>query len=690
MPVLLLLPMGMFSTVEIAAMAGHVLPPAPRDYQLPTIFPDFSRASRIAFDIESVDPSVASDLGPGWRRNAYMVGFSLVIDDGKGNAAFSEYYPCAHHNAPNIDQNKLLEWLQDSFAFYQGEIVGANLLYDFDAITNRYGIIAPLAKFRDIQWAEPLIDENAYSYSLQTLAKKYLGEGKVIDEIKALYGPDVKEHMHEVHPGHMRAYGIGDAALPLRILRAQEKELRKQHLTDLYDLECRLMPMLLYMRRRGVRVDMQAAEQLHDKLQQRRTECLAAASKMVPARGFELTVENFGKPSVVCAAFDSLGIRYPKTEAGNPSIRDKWLDALEHPFGKMLASANRYDKALETFVNGYITGNAIGDRVHCEFHPLRSINEDNKKSKGTVSGRFSCGNPNLQNIPARDKEIGPLCRAMFISEPNMDWFSADYSQIEFREVVHAAYTLAQKQGKRPWDDDIHRRLQAASKARDMYISDPTTDFHNMVATLTGLERKYAKGINFGLAFTMGVELLALQIGEIDEHGKPTPKAISIMEQYHNNVPFVKAVSQAYVKMAKHDGYITTIGGRRAHFDMWEPTYYERGAAKAKAMRYEEAKAAYGEKISRAMTHKALNSYTQGGGADLIKTAMVQIWEGGLLDSGNMILSLTVHDELDGSIDRGTRGQELLAELKHIMENAIPISLPTTVEVATGKNWSETH
>src|SRR5208282_5183890 len=688
-----LMSMGsMFSAEEIGAMAGGVIPPAPRDYKLPTQFPSLSRAKRICYDLESHDESMSKDLGPGWRRGAYIIGFSIAIGDGKSDVPeYCEYYPLRHKNGPNLDAERVMDWLRDELVFYTGEITGANLLYDAEGSASE-NVLAPLAKWRDTQWAEALINENAYSYTLDTLSRKYLGHGKDGQgDLKGLYGPDVKTRMREVHPGHMRKYGIGDVAQPLSILNHQEKELRKQKLDELYDLECRLMPMLLYMRRRGQRVDLQAAEELHDKLQQRRKECLAAASKMVPARGFELTTENFGKPSVLCAAFDSLGITYPKTEAGNASIKDKWLDALEHPFGKALASANRYDKALETFVNGYITDYQINGRVHCEFHPLRSVSDDGS-SKGTVSGRFSSGNPNLQNIPARDKEIGPLCRGMFIPEEGMDYFSGDYSQIEFRLLVHAAYTLSQVKGKRPWDDEVHARLQTADKARQMYINDPSTDFHNMVVALTGLDRKYAKGINFGIAFTMGVDKLAVSIGQVDEQGRPTQKAHDILAQYHNKVEFVKAVGQAFVKMAKHDGHIATLLGRRSHFDMWEPRYYEKGAQKGKAMQYEEACAAYGgaSKIARAMTHKSLNCYTQGGGADLIKTSMVRAWESGILDSDELIISLTVHDELDGSVARNKAGQERMAELKHIMETAIPISLPTTAEFATGANWAATH
>src|SRR5208282_503047 len=138
-----------------------------------------------------------------------------------------------------------------------------------------------------------------------------------------------------------------------------------------------------------------------------------------------------------------------------------------------------------------------------EVYDITVAEDSSYLSCGVFS--HNSGNPNLQNIPTHDKEIGPLCRGMFIPEEGMDFFSGDYSQIEFRLLVHAAYTLSQVKGKRPWDDEVHARLQTADKARQMYIKDPSTDFHNMVVALTGMERAYAKGINFGIAFCVDPE-----------------------------------------------------------------------------------------------------------------------------------------------------------------------------------------
>jgi DNA polymerase I-like protein with 3'-5' exonuclease and polymerase domains len=688
---------SLFNIAEIEAMSGGFRPPAPKNYKLPSIFPDFSKAKRLSLDLESKDHSIAAGTGPGWRRDAFICGFAVALGDEKGNIEFSEYYPLRHKGGPNLDEERVYDWLRDQLAFFTGEIVGANLLYDADGFQYQ-NIIAPCAKWRDVQWAEALIDENAFNYYLNRLSKKYIGHGKLTDELLAMYGPDYKERMDEVHPGHMRTYGCGDVEQPLQILNAQAKELKHQHLTEVFDLESRLLPMLLYMRRKGQPVDMTAATRLHDTFTQKRQESLTAATKAAGLRGFQLTVENFGKPREIQKALDHLGLtNYPRTEKkGQPSITDAWLEATEHPFGHYLAAANKYDKALETFVNGYISDYAINGRVHCEFHPLKSVNGKGK-ANGTVAGRFSGANPNLQNIPVRDDEIGPLLRAAFIPEPDYDYFSGDYSQIEYREIVHAAVVRAQmprEKAQKMWGAknglDIWDRLQSAYKTQEKYINDPTTDFHTFMATLTGLQRKYAKSVNFAVAFVQGLQAFAEGLGWVDENGKANQKAIDTLATYHGAVPFVKAVGQAMTYEANEDGYTTSLLNRRAHYDLWEPRFYEEGKPRAKALPREQALAEYGEKIKRSMTHASLNRYTQMGGADMMKTTMTEVWESGILNGDDLIISLTVHDELDGSVARTPRGQECLRELQHMMENAIKLTVPTTTEFKTGKNWAETH
>jgi DNA polymerase I-like protein with 3'-5' exonuclease and polymerase domains len=299
---------GLFSSAEVAALSGGRRPPAPRNYKLPTQFPSLARAKRISLDLESYDESIGNKTGPGWRRGAYIVGFGLAIGDKKGGIEFSEYYPLRHKGVGlNLDENRVWDWITTEMQFFTGEITGANLLYDFDGFQYK-DLYAPLAKFRDVQWAEALLDENALSYKLNALSQKWLGISKVTNVLKQMYGDHFISRFHEVHPGHARDYVLGDIHQPLQVLDQQIKQLRKEKLEDLFDLECRLMPFLLYMRRLGVRVDLDKAERMNTLLADMRDEAIRQIGLM---SGVQTTYENFSKPQIMQAIFDRLGVPYP-------------------------------------------------------------------------------------------------------------------------------------------------------------------------------------------------------------------------------------------------------------------------------------------------------------------------------------------------------------------------------------------
>ncbi|MFI5260786.1 MAG: DNA polymerase, partial [Candidatus Paceibacteria bacterium] len=540
-------------------------------------------------------------------------------------------------------------------------------------------------------------------------------------------------------PGHARAYGLGDVDEPLRILVQQEKQLRKENLENLYDIESRLLPFLIYLRKRGTKVDLQKADQMGHVLTQRRD---AAIAKIASMSGIAVDYENFGTPSMMKRIFDKLNIAYPfllSVEKGSPlkgsekdgtivlpgspdyeaatkgdvgeyiakpSFRKVWLEeTLEHPIAALIIEANSAEKARGTFVEGYIGENAIGDRIHCEFHPLRKVDDEDKKSKGTITGRFSSANPNLQNIPTRDPFVGPMCRSMFLPDDDCDFFSADYSQIEYRFLVHFA---------------VINNCKGAEVPQQMYLKNPKTDFHDacammmykakweaaiarnlcgeisekeMKAILKEL-RKPAKNLNFGMVYGMGVPLLAEKLGETDGNGKPTKRALEIMDEYHGAAPYIKALNEICVKEAEEKQFITTILNRRGRFPLWQERFkkkghvYDKEADKPRG--YEEAVATWGARnISVVGAHKALNKKLQGSAADMLKKAMVDIWESGVLDEG-VHVQLTVHDELDGSLERTTRARAALTEMTQIMEKAIPLSIPVKVSCETGTSWADTH
>jgi DNA polymerase I-like protein with 3'-5' exonuclease and polymerase domains len=655
-------------------MSAGICPPDPKDYHLPTHFPSLAKAAYIAADLETHDPNVA-DKGPGCHRNdGYIVGGAIAAWDKDGVLMHHEYYPIGHRVGPNCDKEKVLSYFRDNLNFFEGELIGANVVqYDGDWF-QAYDIRPRFAKWRDVQWAEALIDEMAISYKLENLSQKYLGYGKVTDRLKELYGgTNYIKRFREVHPGYAREYGLGDVLNPYLIWQEQKKELARLGMEKLFDTECRLAPFLLYLREQGVRISRERAESFNIRLEESRAAKLTECTKL---SGVYFDLENFGKNSTIVRALDALGIEYPKTKQGNPSIKNKWLERLEHPFGAALAAANKYDKAKETFVDGYILDYAVGDRVHGEFHPLRRADEEGER--GTVSGRFSGNHPNLQNIPARDEEIGPLCRSMFVPEEGAKWWALDYSQIEYRMLVHFA---------------VARKCKGAELAQAMYLKDPNTDFHQAVAELTGLKRKDAKNLNFGLVYGMGVPKLADSLGLLDEDGKPKKEALDIMEMYHGKAPFIKDLYNKCGKDASEDGEVRTLLNRRSQFELYEPRYTPKdkdGKMQHMAsLPYAQALEAYGFDIKRSHTHKALNRLLQGSAADVMKFAMVMMWEAGVFSSTkDFTCSLTVHDELDGSIYPTKRGEECYKEAINIMQTCLPLNVPVLVGAGIGADWSE--
>jgi DNA polymerase-1 len=650
-------------------------PPPPEGYQLPTSFPNLSNEKRIYFDLETYDPDLQAK-GPGSKRDGYIVGYSLRTDTWRG-----EYYPIRHDYGPNLPPGQGIQYLKDTFKGYRGEVVGSNLLYEGE-YADAYDVDMSQVKWKPVDWAEALLDENQFHYGIEYIAQRRLGKGKVKNHLVELYGEDYIYHMQDVHPGHMRDYGLGDLDLPMEILPIQEKLLAEEGMTDLFDMECRLMPFLLYLRKTGVRVNVKAAEKFNDTLESKVKEELAILKRIA---GFDLN-PNAGDD--IAKAFTQLGLPYQKTAKGNPTFTAPWLNNHPHEIASHIVAARKYRQFKGTFIEGGILDMNIDGRLYTQFHPLK------KDKNGTVTGRLSSSNPNLQNIPFKDDVLAPLCRSLFIPEEGQLWWSLDYSQIEYRLLVHYA---------------VLARCVGAEQAAAMYWADPNTDFHALVSILiwgTADKRNIAKNINFGFVYGMGVWLLAYGLGMIDSHGNPLPEAYEIFEQYHSSAPFIKQVYNMATNRANDVGFVRTILSRKRRFHEFEPWGYwkqneqgqwiktndrqPRDAPRPPSFPYDEACAFYGtDRLKRAFTYAALNAVLQGSAADLIKLAMVRIWEAGLVGPGKPLqCHLTVHDELNGSQEDSPAGREALEEVRQIMINVIKLKVPILVKGVTGRNWAE--
>lgn len=629
--------------------------PLPK-YHPPLGLTSFRDLDMIALDIETKDPQLRTE-GPGARRfvngkrDGFIVGVAVAYDEANGT-----YYPVAHANRDRCIANPAAFWrdFKEEARAYRGVITGANLQYDLDWLDAEQGITFPRAKINDVQVAEPLLDENKLTYKLNFLANEYLGEGKATDVLRDLYGPDYISNMDRVDPAHAETYAVRDCTLAWEILKIQLVALAEQELLDLFDLESRLMPLLLQMRRVGVPIDLSAANNAVLRLAEMRDEAL---DKLAAVAGFKVKI---WEAASIARAFDKVGVEYPMTaKTEKPSFKKGWLEACPHDMAREIVAARELDKVKGTFIESYIIGGHTNGRIHTSFHQLKG------DDGGTVSGRFSSSNPNLQNIPARHEILGPLCRSMFVPEDDHDWGCIDWSQIEYRFLVHYANRT---------------KGVDASRAVAMYRNDPSTDFHALAAELTGVPRKQAKNINFGVVYGMGVPLLAASLNV------PLREAEEILKRFHTRAPFMREMLQIAGARASATGMIKTILGRRRRFDAWEVRMrhgIEMFHNEEAARKFQERN---GGRIQRAKTHKALNGLLQGSAADLMKKAMVEMFEAGVFDI--IVPHLTVHDEMDVSVPKTREGASAWAEMEHIMTTTLELDVPILASKKLGTNWDD--
>lgn len=637
-------------------------------WTMPNSFPDLSRAEGIAIDIETRDDDLKKK-GPAVRRGGYIVGIGVITNDKQ----FMEYYPIAHDEGPNLNKSAVLNWLNDVLKNPDQPKIGANLLYDFDYLSHA-GVKIGGDKWVDIQNAEPLINENAGSYSLNSLAKKYLGESKMEQElidacaVRGLKG-DPKGHIWQLPASIVGPYCIKDAELCLDIFSHQKKIMLNEGTYNLFKLESYLMPLLLYMRRMGVRIDV---EKLDNSLKESRKTLFNYHKELKSLAGFD--IEIWASASIA-KAFKDLKLDYPLTQkTKKPSFTAGFLTDHPHELPRLILKCRKLDKFIKTFLEGAIKDQLINRRIHCSFNQQRAENDAVTGTRGTVTGRFSSSNPNLQQIPNRDPVLGPLCRSMFIPEENCLWGRADYSQIELRIFAHYAM------GK------------GADAFRAQYINNPDIDFHQWCADLAGIDRRHAKDVNFGILYGMGVKRLGIQLG------LPPEDAKELLKNHAERLPFMRSTSRAAMDVAENRGYVRTILNRRRRFDKWEPLDWNLAQvissmnnpdALIKLIKKEisaNPTKDYINGIKRAGTYKALNAVIQGSSADMLKMAMVNCWRSGIFKI--LTPHMTIHDELDVSIPNTKEGHEAFAEMVQIMETAIELKVPAKVDAQIGKSWGE--
>lgn len=626
-------------------------------------YPSLRAAKRIAIDVETYDPDLKSK-GPGPRRDGYVIGVAVATD------GLSAYYPVRHAEGRNEPPARVFDWLARELDRDDVTIVGANLLYDLDFL--QYEGVHVYGDVVDVLVAEALLDENKPGeYSLDAVAKARVGERKLKDAIadecarRGLKG-DPRANLWRL-PGELVAsYAIRDVELPLKIWGAQRPLIEEQGLARVFDIEMRLTPMLLFMRTNGVRIDRVRLRRLADSVARR---LQSEARALDRAAG---THVEYNAAASVAAALDRIGVTYPRTaKTDAPSFRREWLETQDDVVSRLVVSCRRYHKFLNTFLIGQIGDQLIGDRIHC------ILNQTKSDEYGAKSGRFSASNPNTQFIPARDSELGPACRAIFVPEPGYSWGKADYSQIEFRIFAHYA------------------EGEGAERFRAAYQANPLIDFHQWCADESELDRRIAKNLNFGKLYGIGVDKTARNFKMTRD------RAIEFIKAYDEKFPFARATTYAVARAAERRGWVRTILGRRARFERWEPADWNLARTvapftdRAEAVAYvenmrriaiENGNDPHVPGVRRAKTYTALNRLIQGSAADVMKQAMVDVWESGACDY--VIPHLTVHDELDCSVEDSRIGREAWEAVIKLMEDAIEFKVPIVVDANLQKNWGE--
>ena len=599
----------------------------------PTEYPDIK--GRIAIDLETCDPELIKN-GPGWpTRRGKVIGIAIAT------ASFKAYYPIAHDGGGNMDEKKVIKYIRSICEDGSIEKVFHNAQYDIGWLWT-LGIEVK-GRIHDTMVAAALIDENRYSYTLNSIVHEYLGEFKNEQKLKEAadaFGVDPKSEMYKLPATFVGEYAEADADLTYKLYEKLSWEIVKDNLETVYYVECKLINVIFQMTRNGVRFDTHKCVELNDKFRNKEKKLMKRIKDLT-----NLNIEIWAAASIA-KAFDALNLPYERTDKTNaPSFTKMFLTDHPHELPRLIMQARELNKLRGTFLNGLLNHTHDG-RIHAHINQIRS------DSGGTVSGRFSYNHPNLQQVPSRG-QFAKEIRKLFIPEMGQYWLKADYSQQEPRLLTHWACLVNQLGAK---------EVKEAYQKSDL-------DFHQQTADMAGVERRLAKTIGLGVMYGMGYNKLAREL-DIEP-----PEAKKMLADFRERVPFMQGMLEAVMNRANTKGIIRTLLGRKCRFDLWEPTQW----GVHKALPHNQAKVEYGDAIKRAGTYKALNRLIQGSAADQTKKAMVDVYE-----QTGIIPHIQVHDELDCSV----KDEKQAKEIQHIMETCVDLEVTSKVDVDLGESWGD--
>ena len=654
--------------------------PPESTWEPPAVLPDFRGRGIIALDTETRDDGLAAERGAGWAYGpewGWIAGVGMAAPRA-GGGTDRVYAPVRHPDTTTtFDRDAVVRWVRDHVRDPgTRRVVFFHAHYDIGWFGTDFGLYVPEEKIVDAQAMAVAVDENQPrgTYGLDWLCRRYGVPGKDLEKLREAaeaFGYDYKSELWKMPARYVGLYGEQDPDSTLGLHDRLLPVLEREDLLGPLQLEMDIVPMVVAMRRRGIRLNAERCLLVQAQLRERYRAALAELTDRLKI-GREVTLKDVNSTHFLERVFEEEGVYFPrttKTEQG--SFSKDWMVGHEHWLPRLVSTVSKYEDAAEKFVGKYLLGFSHRGRIHAEIHQYRSDDERGGTGRGggTRSFRFSYSEPPLQQMPHRDEELSGLIRGAFEPEEGELWDSADYSQQEYRLIVHFAAVC---------------RMAGAEHAVRAYQENPHTDFHDFVAKITGLDRKPAKDTNFAKAFGAGIPKFASMIG------KSVEEAGAIYKQYDEEMPFVSRLAEFCQRRADKRGYLRLIDGARSHFDRWEPRYLP----KDKWLRAQEIGAGpcsreeaerrcadrehpwHGERLRRAETHKAMNRLIQGSAARMTKLAMRGCWREGLLPL------IQMHDELGFSFGE----ERQVARVAEIMRDAVQLVVPVAVDSEVGLTW----
>ena len=558
--------------------------------------------------------------------SAELVGLSFSVEEYK---AFYVAVPANHEEALKVVQ--IFKPLYESDKIMK---IGQNIKYDYEVL-NRYDVTLQ-GKMFDTMIAHYLIQPELH-HNMDYMAETLLGYQTI--HIEELLGPKGKKqkNMRDLSPTDIYEYAAEDADITLRLKNVLEPRLKELGVEELFwDIEMPLVRVLADMELNGVCLD---------------TEALQETSKIFTERMIQYEQEiykeageefNISSPKQVGdILFGKLQImdKPKKTKTGQYVTSEEVLQSLEgkNPIVRNILNYRGMKKLLSTYIDALPKLiNPRTGHIHTSFNQAL-----------TATGRLSSSDPNLQNIPVRTDD-GKEIRKCFIPEEGCLFFSADYSQIELRIMAHLS--------------EDENMMEAFREGHDIHRATAAKIWHEDIDKVTDAQRKKAKQANFGIIYGITTYGLAQRMDISNGEAK------ELIQDYFRTFPKVQAYMEQAKEVARAKGYAETLFHRRRYLaDINSRNATVRGFAE----------------------RNAINAPIQGTEADIIKVAMVRIWERFKKEGIRSKMILQVHDELNFSVYPEEREQVERIVIEE-MQNAYPLNVPLTADAGWGKNWLEAH